>query len=67
MEATNFGSHIDISAPGIKMYGPGPCCAAVVVVGAVLFGWNRRAVALKQLHRDSSLPMPEGDVEVSAD
>ena len=42
------------------------CCAAVVVV-AVLFGWNRRAVALKQLHRDSSLPMPEGDVEVSAD
>ena len=43
------------------------CCAAVVVVGAVLFGWNRRAVALKQLHRDSSLPMPEGDVEVSAD
>ena len=38
-----------------------------VVVGAVLFGWNRRAVALKQLHRDSSLPMPEGDVEVSAD
>ena len=43
------------------------CCAAVVVVVAVLFGWNRRAVALKQLHRDSSLPMPEGDVEVSAD
>ena len=40
------------------------CAAAAVFLVAALFVWNRRAVASKQPHRESSMPTVGGEGDV---